>query len=294
MFEVIPELRIGSVVEVEGTSVRIELSGELDELTKTYGGYVYKVGQVGSLIKIHHGRQILLAYVRMLRMRSEIEDDEIPNTNLPEDARILDAHLFGEGVWNKSQDRFHFHRGVKTYPLPGQNAYLSTRQELHQVYKGAQQAHIKHAGDSVPLIKIGNYFGADSASCRLDVDRLFSHHCAVLGATGSGKSATVASLLHSLLSHETASGESLRPRVILVVDPHGEYVNSFGDRATVYRAYDTPGGTESEAKELRLPYWLMNGEEFRDLVIGKTEYEATSENNIVRKALEHARLVERG
>jgi len=43
-----------------------------------------------------------------------------------------------------------------------------------------------------------------------------------------------------------------------------------------------------------LPYWLMSGEEFRDLVIGKSEWEATSENNIALKALRHARLVHLG
>ena len=38
----------------------------------------------------------------------------------------------------------------------------------------------------------------------------------------------------------------------------------------------------------------MTGEEFREMVIGKTEYEATTEHNIVYKALHHARLVHRG
>lgn len=295
MFEVVPELKIGDVLEVEGTSVRIELSGELDELTKTYGGHVYDVGQVGSLIKIHHGRRILLAYVRMLRMKYEEEDEEDSfRVTTSEDARLLEGDLFGEGIWRRTEDRFLFHRGVKTYPLPGQHAYLATRRELREVYEGAQRSHAEASDDEeVSLVKVGNYFGTEAADCRLDVDRLFSHHCAVLGATGTGKSATVASLIHSILDYETDEGDALRPRIVLI-DPHGEYVDAFGDRAVVYRAYDTPGGDEVEADQLHLPYWLMNGEEFRDLVIGKTEYEATSENNIVRKALEHARLVERG
>lgn len=295
MFEVVPELEIGRVVEVEGTSVQIELSGDVDELTRTYGGHVYDVGQVGSLIKIHHGRRILLAHVRMLRMRSEIEEDQDARpVRRSDDARLLEADLFGEGVWRTTRSQFQFHRGVKTYPLPGQRAYLSTHDELKEIYEGAQRVHARSAEtDREPLVDVGAYFGAEAARCRLDMDRLFSHHCAVLGATGSGKSATVASLIHSLLNDKTASDDGVRPRIVLI-DPHGEYVNAFGDRAQVYQAYDTPGGPDAEADQLRLPYWLMNGEEFRNLVIGKTEYEATSENNIVRKALEHSRLVERG
>lgn len=294
MFEVVPELDVGSVVEVAGTSVRIELSGEFTELTKTYGGHVYNVGQVGSLIKIHHGRRILLAYVKMLRMRSELEEDEsLRSLPASDDARILEADLFGEGVWRRTKQEFRFHRGVKTYPLPGQHAYLSTRDELREIFDGAQRAHLEDSESEAAMVRVGTYFGTEMADCRLDIDRLFGHHCAILGATGAGKSATVASLLHSVLDFESEPGKPLRPRIVLI-DPHGEYVRAFGDRAVVYQGYDVPGEVDNGVTQLRLPYWLMNGEEFRNLVIGKTEYEATSENNIVRKALRHARLVYRG
>ena len=84
-----------------------------------------------------------------------------------------------------------------------------------------------------------------------------------------------------------------RPSIILV-DPHGEYSNAFGDKSIVYRAYDTLGQSNTESANLTLPYWLMSGDEFRSLVIGKTEFEATSQANTVYKALTHARLVEAG
>lgn len=295
MFHLDPELEIGSVVEVAGTGVKVQLSGELTELSRTYGGHVYGVGQVGSLIKIHHGRSVLLAYVRMLRMRSEREEENVePAVVYSEDARILEADLFAEGVWLSAQQRFRFRRGVETYPLPGQGVYLTTRDELRVIYAGAQRVQEQGHDGPLPLINVGTYFGATNATCKLDVDRLFGHHSAVLGATGAGKSAAVAAILHALLEYPPGEEHSARPRVV-VMDPHGEYAEAFGERAIVFRAYtsvdeDDDGGVN----QLRLPYWLMNGEEFRDLVIGKTEFEATSENNIVRKGLRHSRLVKRG
>jgi len=116
----------------------------------------------------------------------------------------------------------------------------------------------------------------------------------VLGSTGAGKSGTVAAIIHSLLQHRAKKDTdgTLRPRIV-IIDPHGEYSTAFGDRAIVFRAYDVLAGTEG-GRQLRLPYWMMSAEEIRELVIGKTEYEATSENNIVYKALTHARLVARG
>jgi hypothetical protein len=69
-------LRIGKIIEVSGNSVRIELDIKITELTRSVYGQIYSVGQIGSIIKIHFGRKILFAYVRMLRMQSDIQSEE--------------------------------------------------------------------------------------------------------------------------------------------------------------------------------------------------------------------------
>jgi hypothetical protein len=293
-FKVISELRIGSIVEVAGTSIRIELDGNITELTRTYNGRVYPIGQFASVIKFHYGRRVLVAYVRLLRMRSEIAREEgFPIPPATEDARIIDADLFGECVWNDQTRSLNFIRGVRNFPLPGQSAYITTQEELRLVYQSIEVPRV----DSIsPMISLGSYIGAESTECYANMDKLFGQHCAVLGSTGTGKSAAVAAILHSLIAHlpREDGDRPLMPRII-IIDPHGEYAKAFRGKSILYRAYDIPSGeNESMEKPLHLPYWLMSGEEFRDLVIGKTEFEATSENNIVYKALRHSRLVQRG
>lgn len=118
-------------------------------------------------------------------------------------------------------------------------------------------------------------------------------HCVVLGSTGSGKSGAVAALLHSMLEHTVATDAETHLRMV-VIDPHGEYGHAFGDLALVYRAYDPLGNEEADGTLITLPYWLMSADEFRTLVIGKTEFEATSQNNIVYKALTYSRMVAAG
>jgi hypothetical protein len=54
-FEPTADLRIGHLVEVSGTVARVELSGDVLELTRSYGGRVYSIGQIGSVVKIHSG-----------------------------------------------------------------------------------------------------------------------------------------------------------------------------------------------------------------------------------------------
>lgn len=290
-FQVVPELRIGAIVEVEGTSIRLEIDGSIKELTRTYDGRVYPIGQYASIIKIHYGRRVLFGYVRLLRMRSELAREEgRPAPPPSEDARIIDADLFAEGVWENNQERLEFVRGVRHYPLPGQAAYLTTQRELRVVYLSVGS----NDQDQSALLPLGTYVGSGGTYCYANIDKLFGQHSAILGSTGAGKSGTVAAILHSVLDGPPARVAEFRPRV-LVIDPHGEYAPAFGDRCIVYRAYDSPSddGAGSAAK-LQLPYWLLSAEEFRELVVGKTEWEATSENNIVYKAITHARLVCRG
>lgn len=289
-FSPVPELRIGTVVEVSGTSIEVELDRSITELTKTYAGFVYPIGQIGSTLKIHYGRVVLIAHVTLLRMASD-EDHLEPGTNSQPDSRRVEADLFGEVTWQESKLNAHFRRGVRTYPLPGQGVYLVTRDELRRMYEGAQSSQPDPIDALVP---IGSYFGVDGTQCLANIDKLFGQHCAVLGSTGCGKSATVASLIRSVLEHQPEGcTEALKP-LIVIIDPHGEYSTAFSDCSTVFRAYSVGGEPSADAtKELSLPYWVLGAEEIRELVVGKTEHEATSEANIVIKALTHARQVQR-
>lgn len=202
-FNYADELRIGTILEVNGTAIRVELDGDLNDLSRTIKGRVYPIGQMASIVKVHFGRRILFAYVRMLRMRSEmLAESGAARLSPSDDSRVLEADLFGQGQWDSSASRFRFTRGVETYPLPLQAVYLTTNEELEQLYTSAEAT--LEAGAISPLVPIGSYVGGTNAICRADLDKLFGHHCAVLGSTGSGKSATVAAILHSVLEHASS------------------------------------------------------------------------------------------
>ena len=290
LFITIPSLRIGKIIEVSGNSLRIELDIKITELTRSVYGQIYSIGQMGSIIKIHFGRKILFAYVRMLRMQSDILAEEGKSTIHPgDDKRILEADLFGQGSWSVKQQKLTFIRGVETYPLPLQDAFLCLNDELESIYRAAEELN-ENKND--PMVPIGHYIGGNNAICRANIDKLFGHHCAILGSTGSGKSGTVASILHAILSHKVDENR-ISPR-ITIIDPHGEYAKAFTDTATVYKAYTEASGSATNADLLKLPYWLMSSDEFRALVIGKTEFEATSQTNMVYQAITYARLVHKG
>jgi len=287
------DLEIGSVFEVAGGAIKITLSRNIRELTKSYSGRVYDVGQIGSLLKMHMGRRLIFASVRLLRLQSDEEAATLAASGVAQpvdvDRRVLEADLLGEGWLRGSGDEFEFRRGISTYPLPLQSVHLVTHSETEALYASVERSEEDGVSNLVP---IGQYVGASRVECRANIDRLFGQHAAVLGSTGSGKSSAVAAILHSVIDHQFRRGQVNRPNIVLI-DPHGEYAEAFQGKGSVLRAYDAIAA-RGEGANVSLPYWLLSSEEFRALLIGKTEREATSQANIVFKALAHARMHQAG
>jgi len=269
----IENLAIGKIIEVDGTHVIAELDPGLTELSRVYAGETYPIGQFGSIVRIHFGRRLLYALVGRLRMKAEYESERGFASQASADERVVEADLFGEGEW--SQDaagtpKLVFQRGVATYPLPQQTVYLTPKSELRSIYGHKRGADIQ----------LGEHVGSGGAPCFADMNELLGKHTAVLGSTGAGKSGAVAAIVHSILDRGTDAGHANWKPQIVVLDPHNEYGKAFSG----HKRLSTDEGT------LSLPYWLLDLDETIGLLIGKTEYAATSQSNIVKNALLAARM----
>lgn len=272
----IENLAIGKVIEVDGTHIVAELEPKLSDLSRVYSGETYPIGQFGSIVKIHFGRRLIFAFVGRLRMKAEYEAERGVASQTSGDERVVEADLFGEGEWILDSSivpakwDLRFDRGVATYPLPQQTVYLTPKAELRHIY-GQTKGTVVH---------LGEYVGSGGALCYADMNELLGKHTAVLGATGSGKSGTVAAIIHGILERgHTAGHPTWQPRII-ILDPHDEYAAAF----PTHRKLSTEDGS------LSLPYWLLNFQESIALLIGKTEFVATSQANIVKTALLKARM----
>ena len=272
--EPVDNLAIGRIVEVDGSHIVAELDADLTELSRIYAGEVYPIGQYGSIVRVHFGRRIIYAFVGRLRMKAEYEAERGIQSSTATDERIIEADLFGEGEWLNSiegnEPTLKFERGVATFPLPQQTLYLTPKSELRYIYA--------HRGDAAVLI--GEHVGAAGAPCYADLNELIGKHTAILGSTGSGKSSTVAAIVHSILEKEGESHyNEWFPRII-ILDPHNEYGKAFQGHSRL----STDEGT------LLLPYWLLSLNETYDLLIGATEFAATSQANIIKNALLDVRI----
>lgn len=272
MGDPIANLAIGKIIEVDGSHVIAELDPSLTELSRVYAGETYPIGQFGSIVRIHFGRRLIYALVGRLRMKAEYEAERGLAAQASADERIVEADLFGEGEWtldDKGMAQLQFERGVATYPLPQQTVYLTPKSELRSIYGNTKGT----------VIRLGEHVGSGGAPCYAEMNELLGKHTAVLGSTGAGKSGAVAAIIHSILERGAEAGyTNWKPRIV-ILDPHNEYGVAFPEHSRL----STDDGT------LVLPYWFLNFQETVALLIGKTEFVATSQANIVKSALIDAR-----
>ena len=258
-------LRVGRAIEVSGAKVVGELEASVEDLYRTYKSRRYTVGQVGSIVRIEAGDKLVFGLVTALRMAEMATADKSPSAKAYErngDAKWLEIELFGEGSRTGiGENDFTFERGVVTYPLPGQPIFVATVGELGRIYNRPDK----------PSIHVGTLSQASALPVYLMTNELLGKHFAVLGTTGSGKSCSVTVLLQAILDI-APSGH------IILLDPHNEYGKAFGERAEVI-----------DPTTLHLSHWLMNFEESSELFVGKTEFAATSQTNILKEAILAAR-----
>ncbi|MBY5537709.1 ATP-binding protein [Rhizobium leguminosarum] len=233
---------LGKVTVVSGSSITVKLSESLASGMAIIGGHTYRVGQVGSFVRIPLGYQDLFGVVAEIGASAAPTNVEASTSDT---GRWMRVELAGEAIGD------HFERGLSQHPNVDDTVHLVTDKDLKRIYGGE--------GDS--QIPIGTLSSAENITVRLSLDALVTRHSAVLGSTGSGKSTTVASLLRSIVGHGVGADTS--GARVLLLDIHGEYAAALGDVARVFSATPQPG-----EHPLFVPYWALEAGELLDFVTG--------------------------
>ena len=256
---------LGSVQDVSGTTVRVVMVNDTLSGLTYVDGEGYKIGQIGSFVKIPIGYNYLFGIITQVGASAVPENQ---SSNQPYGNRWMTIQLVGEG-----QRSGEFQRGISQYPTISDEVHLVSEIDLKRIYGQPDKPY---------FVNVGHITGAESIPALIDVNKLITRHSAVVGTTGSGKSTTVASLLNAL--SDTKKYPSSR---ILVFDIHGEYGKALKDRANIFKINADKSDTSSE-KELYLPFWALNFEELIDISFGKFSNE--KDQNIVLERILQEKL----
>ena len=244
-----PVPAIGQVVEIAGSGSQIRMdAAALTSLQSSTDPSIAMSGQVGSQVKMVVGAAWLIANVRTLRAA---ENGEL----------LAHVDFLGEGNKDSAGVLSSFRRGVTRYPIPGSEVMPVSTQDLRAIFAASDEPHIE----------IGTVYPTDDIRGALYIDPMLGKHFAVLGSTGTGKSTSVALILHRI-SQAAPEGH------ILMIDPHGEYSAAFKNCGELFNV-----------DNLQLPYWLMNFEEHCEVLLTTHGAERQRDADILAKILLAAR-----
>lgn len=234
---------LGIVSSVSGASIHVKLAKSIASGLSIINGHTYRVGQVGSFVRIPQGYQDLYGVVCEVGAGAAPASLDHLDT---ETGRWMRVELAGEAIGNR------FERGLSQHPNINDTVHIVTEADLKRIY----------GGDGENQVMIGTLSSAENIAVRLSLDTLLTRHSAILGSTGSGKSTTVASLLRSIVRPGAEDG-GLPAARILLLDIHGEYSSALSDMARVFSATPQPG-----ERPLFIPYWALEAGELLDFVVG--------------------------
>ncbi len=206
------------------------------------------VGQLGSHVVIRSKGLLLLTQVT--RMWEDTQGRHIrllPLGNIGKDGR--------------------FTRGIQHFPTTGAEVHMVNGSQLEGMFDRFRRE--------------GLHFGRMSQRQELkvyvDPNTLFSRHFAILGQSGSGKSWAVTSILQRTVK--------LMPKAhIVLLDVHGEY--SWKDsKGRGHSAFPKEMVRHIDARALEIPYWLLTYAELVDLLIDRTDRNASIQISFMREVL---------
>lgn len=268
---------IGVVEGVAPTSIDIAILREAPHGTGLRQGTFHHFPRINSYVVLPSERGAILAIVTWVgvdddRSRGALQADQI---GLPSPRRRLRALPLGvlrrtTSLLEDEDTGIELDRGVLLFPTVGDPVRLPTRAEVLAAVPGVVEGKL--------TVPIGRAPMAGDATVRLDPNRLFGRHLAVLGNTGSGKSCTVAHLLRASVDATESSG-AFRA---IVLDLNGEYDSTFNELNPLVKVRRFSVLPESKGvDELRVPYWLWNYREW----LSFTEASSRSQAPQLRRSL---------
>lgn len=252
-------LRIGTIDFVSPDEIKVLLDIEAPDGVALNTGTPRPFPRINGYVLISSDEGHLVAQVEWIT----IERSQYPKrkgmqdfglVDLPYPLRKVSLNPLGvlvyEGSGAGGKEIYRFRRGVESYPTVGDAVLLPTQNQLRAIVE---------SGDNRRVL-IGSSPLAANAKVMVDPDRLFGRHLAVLGNTGSGKSCSVAGLIRWSMDEARKARAGADPNArFIVLDPNGEYTNTFRDmsKVRVYAVEPSEG-----VEQLQVPLWFWNSAEW--------------------------------
>ena len=251
---------IGKVVAINSDRFSVELLSGLDNFNVNGYDDIHYFAQLNSYVIVPYQNYYIVAEVSGVREK----DLNVPFSNPTE--QILSKIQAGKylevlPIGTIKDDQFDF--GVSVYPTLYSDVLYIKEQELDTIFKTNSSKEPIEGTDKYRYtsLPIGKSIIFPDYEVKIDIDKFFGSHSAVLGNTGSGKSCTIASMLQTLykLENNSATGSTF-----IFFDVNGEYKQAFKNLKDNKDIQVTNFSIDTEAtnEKFQLPHWFLNIDEW--------------------------------
>jgi nucleotidyltransferase len=263
---------IGRVISVDSFKIMIELDENIKGTHKSGYYDIYEVAKVNSYVIVPIGSDKIVALITRVKT---FEDSEIEKSTGGIKFSKSKRHLIATMLGTITEEN-KYEEGIYNYPVLDNPVWYIIKEDLEKIFDSSSKKNIDCQKDFyLPIGKNGSFKDYD---IKINPDKFFTKHSAILGNTGSGKSCTVTSILQSLFNYnyskEIDKENKLKSATIIIFDTNGEYKSAF-------EGYENINAFTISEEGMKVPYWFMNYEDFEYLF----EPSAGTQAPILKKAL---------
>ena len=208
--------------------------------------------RVGSYLKVSDNDNVALICI-IESFAIELREDREKKMQR---SYVIDAYPLGTLKSGK------FRRGGDELAIPPKKVTPATAKEVASIFETAFKEPdrfkfsvlTRHRDIEVPV----------------NGDRFFNKHIAVVGATGSGKSHTIAKIIQSAVAAKSTGYKGMNNSHVIIFDIHSEYRSAF------------PEANVIGVNDLLLPYWLLNAEEMDEMFLESGDNNNYNQESLLR------------
>lgn len=266
--------KIGRIISVDSFRIIVELDNDLKSLYKSGFQDIYEIAKINSYIIVTIGADRIVAIVTRVKIQDETELERLQGSiTLPKAKRYLVATMIG--TIQKKGEKTSYIQGVYNYPVLDNPVWYIIKEDLDRIFdtkvetreeEGKEDNSINFEEDY--FLPIGTSPVFNGYQIKINPDKFFGKHAAILGNTGSGKSCTLSSIIQSLFKFQysyknektsTIEKRNLKNAHFIIFDTNGEYKKAFG---IDNKEHNIINSFYIDKEGIKVPYWFMNFEDF--------------------------------
>jgi uncharacterized protein len=210
--------------------------------------------RVGSFLKICDNENVaLICIIESFAIEMRERDGDSQRTYM------IEAYPLGtlrDGI---------FKRGGDELAIPPKQVLPATQAEIAAIYANSCEMHERFCFASLTRQR--------GVKVPVHGDKFFNKHIAVVGATGSGKSSSVSTILQLATTAKSGEYSGLNNSHIVIFDIHSEYGTAF------------PKANVITVDDLILPYWMLNDDEMEDMFLETGDANNYNQESLLRQII---------